>query len=66
MFNFKGVIQKLTIENVVADNENKTLLLSPEVCEYFVTIILKLINYKYDGTITEEGGAEPHKKCFYL
>ena len=66
MFNFKGVIQKLTIENVVTDNENKTLLLSPEVCEYFVTIILKLINYKYDGTITEEGGAEPHKKCFYL
>jgi hypothetical protein len=66
MFNFKGVIQKLTIENVVADNENKTLLLSPEVCEYFVTIILKLINYKYDGTITEEGETEPHKKCFYL
>lgn len=66
MFNFKGVMQKLTIENVVIDNDNKTLLLAPEVCEYFVTIILKLINYKYDGTITEEGGAEPHKKCFYL
>lgn len=66
MFNFKGVMQKLTIENVAVDNDNKTLLLSPEVCEYFVTIILKLINYKYDGTITEEGEAKPHKKCFYL
>lgn len=66
MFDFKGVMQKLTIENVVTDNDNKTLLLAPEICEYFVTIILKLINYKYDGTITEEGEAEPHKKCFYL
>lgn len=66
MFVFKGVMQKLNIEGTNNLNQNQSILLSNRGCEYILTSILKLINCKYGRTNSEEGEAEPSKKCFYL
>jgi hypothetical protein len=64
LFVFKGVMQKLNIEGTNSFHQNKSILLSKKGCEYILTCILKLINYKYGRTSKEE--AKFNKKCFYL
>lgn len=68
MFTFKGVMQKLSIEGIGSLNQNQSILLSTKFCEYILTCILKLINYKYGKTNNKEGEgeAESGKKCYYL
>lgn len=63
MFVFKGTMQKLNIIGVKYFNQNQSILVSDKVCEYILTCILKLINYKYGRTNKE---ATSSKKCFYL
>lgn len=66
MFVFKGVMQKLNIEGVNTFNQNQSILLSSQGCEYILTCILKLINYKYGRANNKEGEDEFNKKYFYL
>ena len=66
MFTFKGVMQKLNIEGASGLNQNQSMLLSYSLCEYILTRILKLVNYKYGRTNNKEGEAKISKKCFYI
>lgn len=67
MFVFKGAMQQLNIEGVDDFfNQNKSTLLSYQICEYVLTCILKLINYKYGRTNDNKGELKVSKKCFYF
>ena len=65
MFVFKGIMQKLRIEGAAACNNNDSTLVTKELCEYILTCILKIINFKY-GRSNKEEGTKVSKKCYYF